>query len=69
MTSAIPRKKYRCEVAGCGYAATQSNNLKTHQHTHTGERPYPCEVAGCGKAFTQAHVLKDHQRTHTGERP
>uniref|UniRef100_A0AAY5KAK5 C2H2-type domain-containing protein n=1 Tax=Esox lucius TaxID=8010 RepID=A0AAY5KAK5_ESOLU len=51
----------------CGKLFQTPSKLKTHQRSHTGERPYICAV--CGKGFSQSNQLKTHQRTHTGERP
>ena len=62
-------RPFKCEVAGCEYAAAQSNDLLRHMRTHTGERPFACGVPGCGYAAAQGAHLTCHMRTHTGERP
>ncbi|WP_373691062.1 C2H2-type zinc finger protein [Endozoicomonas sp. ONNA2] len=51
----------------CDKSFNQSNHLKNHTRTHTGERPYKCMV--CKKSFSQSNHLIKHSRTHTGERP
>jgi hypothetical protein len=42
-------KKYLCDFEGCNRAFDRPYNLKTHQRTHTGERPYVCDR--CEKSF------------------
>ena len=42
-------------------------NLKSHQVSHTNERPYACEI--CKKRFKRSSCLKIHQTTHTGDKP
>ncbi|XP_077546675.1 uncharacterized protein LOC144159204 [Haemaphysalis longicornis] len=59
------RRLLRCQQ--CSYVTLYSNNLKTHMHTHTGERPHQC--SHCTKAFARRDNLVDHLRIHTGERP
>ena len=43
-------RPFKCEVEGCGFAATQQSWLKSHTRVHTGERPFVCEVEGGGYA-------------------
>jgi hypothetical protein len=44
-------------------------NLKSHQKTHTKERPFICLFPGCNWAFARPHDLKRHDLLHTGEKP
>ena len=56
-------RPYVCDVAGCGYAATQGSMLKKHMRMHTGERPYACEAPGCTFAAAQSGNLARHVRS------
>ncbi|XP_049276038.1 zinc finger protein ZFP2 [Rhipicephalus sanguineus] len=51
----------RCLTCGCTTA--HGNTMRTHQRTHTNERPYKCDH--CGKAFKQTSHLAQHVRLHT----
>lgn len=56
-----------CPVEGCNKAFTRAYNLRSHQRTHTNERPFLCEV--CGKGFARQHDRKRHEKLHTNEKP
>ncbi|XP_037651808.1 zinc finger protein 2 homolog [Sebastes umbrosus] len=45
----------------------ESENLKRHKRTHTGEKTFTCSI--CQKSFTQSGNLQMHMRLHTGEKP
>ncbi|KAI9067873.1 hypothetical protein FKP32DRAFT_1588234 [Trametes sanguinea] len=61
-------KKHFCDVPGCAYATTRSNNLKTHKaEKHLGRRPYPCPVASCPKAL-QPYCRSNEMRKHVASK-
>jgi hypothetical protein len=64
-----PRKKYLCNVPGCGKAFYQKTHLEIHTRAHTGIKPFLCKEPNCGQRFSQLGNLKTHERRHTGERP
>ncbi|TKA69917.1 hypothetical protein B0A55_07637, partial [Friedmanniomyces simplex] len=63
------KKRYECEVAGCGKAFTQKTHLEIHTRAHTGSKPFACSEPTCGQRFSQLGNLKTHERRHSGARP
>ena len=59
----IPR--YRLLINWCH--CFQMFTLKTHQLTHSTDRPYVCEFPGCDFSFKTKGSLKRHTRRHTGQ--
>ena len=58
-------RKYKCTFCGKGFA--QSQALKDHINTHTGEKPYMCKF--CGAAFANMGSHRMHERTvHLGHK-
>ncbi|TPX52045.1 hypothetical protein SeMB42_g01680 [Synchytrium endobioticum] len=54
-------RKYVCGI--CQRRFTRPSSLKTHMHSHTGERPYVCTNDGCTKRFSVLSNLRRHCKT------
>jgi uncharacterized Zn-finger protein len=60
-------KNYQCKI--CLRNFNEKGNLKTHERTHTGERPYKCTYEGCESAFKTSGHLAEHFKIHNNSRP
>ncbi|OWZ65994.1 hypothetical protein AYX15_02667 [Cryptococcus neoformans] len=61
-TSSLKGRYHPCSV--CAKRFTRPSALRTHMHTHTGERPFICDWPGCGRDFSVQSNCKRHIRTH-----
>ncbi|TPX31935.1 hypothetical protein SmJEL517_g04843 [Synchytrium microbalum] len=61
------KRKYLCDV--CKKRFTRPSSLKTHMHSHTGERPFVCLFDNCSKRFSVLSNLRRHEKTCTVKTP
>ena len=47
----------------CGYASSQTGDLRKHLKTHSGKKPNKCNQ--CDYASSQAGHLRRHLKTHS----
>ncbi|KAI8384409.1 uncharacterized protein BYT42DRAFT_472460, partial [Radiomyces spectabilis] len=51
--------RYPCQY--CPKRFTRPSSLKTHEYSHTGEKPFECEE-GCGRRFSVHSNMRRHLR-------
>ncbi|KAL9556279.1 hypothetical protein MBANPS3_001940 [Mucor bainieri] len=61
------RSQLQCTT--CFKTFSRPYNLKSHQRTHTKERPFQCLHPECGWTFARPHDLKRHELLHSGVKP
>lgn len=55
--------KFQCHY--CMKRFSRPSSLRTHIHSHTGEKPFRCDVPGCGRCFSVHSNLRRHQKSHS----
>ncbi|SHO76310.1 Similar to S.cerevisiae protein CMR3 (Putative zinc finger protein) [Malassezia sympodialis ATCC 42132] len=55
--------KFECRY--CNKRFSRPSSLRTHIHSHTGEKPFRCDAPGCGRCFSVQSNLRRHQRSHS----
>lgn len=55
---------FRCGIDGCTKSFRNSHHLKSHNLSHTGERPYACQDSSCGRTFAKRNSWKVHLAKH-----
>lgn len=59
-------EKHVFQCSRCPKVFTRKFNLRSHERTHTGERPYACPV--CGVTFSRAQEQRTHTRRQCSEK-
>ncbi|KAJ2718232.1 hypothetical protein GGI07_005838 [Coemansia sp. Benny D115] len=60
--------KRRYECGFCSKRFPRPSALRSHEYTHTGERPFVCEFPGCTRSFSVLSNLRRHLIVHTRSR-
>ncbi|OCK82101.1 hypothetical protein K432DRAFT_262240, partial [Lepidopterella palustris CBS 459.81] len=55
---------FQCPL--CFKEFTRAENLRSHQRTHTHERPFICGI--CARSFVRQQECKRHERLQHGEK-
>ncbi|KAI8912127.1 hypothetical protein BC831DRAFT_393796, partial [Entophlyctis helioformis] len=53
-------KKYEC--LECSKRFSRPSSLRTHMHSHTGEKPFLCPIPECGRKFSVLSNMRRHMR-------
>ncbi|KNC98177.1 uncharacterized protein SPPG_06581 [Spizellomyces punctatus DAOM BR117] len=62
--SSLPRRRYVCEVEGCGKNFSTSGHLSRHRRLHTGSKPHACPIPTCSSRFSRHDNMLQHYRGH-----
>lgn len=61
------RTHARFECTWCFKQFSRPSSLRTHIHTHTGEKPFRCAQSGCGRRFNVLSNLRRHEKRHRSQ--
>ncbi|KAJ1969404.1 hypothetical protein H4R35_006150, partial [Dimargaris xerosporica] len=62
-----PLKQFPCSYSNCTKTFSKSSSAKSHEMTHTNNRPFECP--SCQRPFGRNHDLQRHLNTHKDIKP
>ncbi|KAJ1976399.1 hypothetical protein H4R34_003991 [Dimargaris verticillata] len=67
LKSVKPLKQFPCSYSNCTKTFSKSSSAKSHEMTHTNNRPFECP--SCLRPFGRNHDLQRHLNTHKDIKP
>ncbi|GAA5988098.1 hypothetical protein JCM10908_002062 [Rhodotorula pacifica] len=58
------KRRFVCEVEGCGKSFGRPSARNTHMRSHSGQKPFTCPIPDCARSFSVFSNLKRHMVVH-----